>query len=249
MRVLFGLIFLTIMLFSCASHQGYMSTNAVIIDTEFQIVGTAVGQSKSWKLLGVGGVNRDALVFDAKKDLYSSIELKPGQALTNITVDMKKAYYLLFWMEKVTVTAEIVDFNPGKELNWQNYYSFQQRKGLSIGDPIYIKHKGEYHLRKIDKLDLDDILVVPDSTLILERDLRYPYSEVFHLKGKALYADKIIEYGQVIYLDPSGNMLSKEEADEDWAYKVLGISNRKALLWNKKEEKHKTIQALRIKSN
>ena len=51
---------------SCATHRGYLGANAVLVDNHFKILGVAIGEAESVKILGFGGLKKDALVFDVK---------------------------------------------------------------------------------------------------------------------------------------------------------------------------------------
>lgn len=60
--------------------------------------------------MGIGGLNKDALVYEAKIRLYKSINIKQGQALANISVDWRNGFYILFSKTKVTLSADIIEF-------------------------------------------------------------------------------------------------------------------------------------------
>ena len=113
MKSLKLLVAITIIIFttaSCAMHGGMMTGNASLSSNNFKIIKIATGSVSTKKILGIGGLSKDALVFEAKKDLLQNNPLKEGQALANVTVDFKTSYLLLVIKEKVTVTADIVEF-------------------------------------------------------------------------------------------------------------------------------------------
>ncbi len=95
---------------SCAIHSGMMTGNAAISDGNFKVVKVATGTAKATKVFGLGGLGKDALVFEAKKNLLTNYPLKEGQALANVTVDFKNSFIIIINVEKVTVTADIVEF-------------------------------------------------------------------------------------------------------------------------------------------
>jgi glycerol uptake facilitator-like aquaporin len=64
----FLFVFSLILFGSCAVHYGQLSTNAVIVDKNFHIVGVGIGESHTIKILGVGGLKKNAMVFEAKKN-------------------------------------------------------------------------------------------------------------------------------------------------------------------------------------
>ena len=111
LRKLLLFIIPALFLSSCANHSGMMTGNAHLKDKNFKVVGLAYGSDYTTKVLGIGGLNKDALVLNAKKNLYSNFPLKEGQALANVTVDFKKEWLIFVMKTKVIVSAEIVDFD------------------------------------------------------------------------------------------------------------------------------------------
>jgi hypothetical protein len=95
---------------SCAAHWGMMTGNASLSSNNFKIVKMASGTSKTTKILGIGGLGKNALVLEAKKDMMQNNPLKEGQALANVTVDIKTSFLFIVMTEKATVTADIVEF-------------------------------------------------------------------------------------------------------------------------------------------
>jgi Family of unknown function (DUF6567) len=95
---------------SCATHWGMMSGNASLASNNFKMIKIASGSSTATKVFGLGGLGKDALVLDAKKNLMENNPLKDGQALANVTVDFKNSIIFFVMIEKVTVTADIVEF-------------------------------------------------------------------------------------------------------------------------------------------
>ena len=96
---------------SCAIHTGMMTGNASLSHPNFKIVDVAVGTASTTKVFGIGGLKSDALVLQAKKNLFNKYPLKKGQALANVTVDFKRSAYFIVYTTKVTISADIVDFN------------------------------------------------------------------------------------------------------------------------------------------
>ena len=74
---------------SCATHLGMMTGNASLSSNNFKVVKIAAGHAKTTRIFGLGGLGKDALVLDAKKDLLQNNPLRDGQALSNVTVDFK----------------------------------------------------------------------------------------------------------------------------------------------------------------
>lgn len=95
---------------SCATHWGMMTGNASLSSNNFKMVKIASGTASTTKIFGFGGLAKDALVLNAKKDMMQNNPLKEGQALANVTVDFKNSILFFVMKGKVTVTADIVEF-------------------------------------------------------------------------------------------------------------------------------------------
>lgn len=95
---------------SCATHIGMMTGNASLSSNNFKVVKIASGTASTTKIFGLGGIAKDALVLDAKKDMLMNNPLREGQALANVTVDFKNSYIFFVNTVKATVTADIVEF-------------------------------------------------------------------------------------------------------------------------------------------
>lgn len=101
-----------LLLQSCAFHKGIMTSNVQLTDGNFRMVKTANGYAKATYILGIGGLKKNALVHNARKDMYLRYPLQPGQAFANISVDFKRAYFPLVGITSVYVTADVIEFGP-----------------------------------------------------------------------------------------------------------------------------------------
>lgn len=72
-----------------------------------------MGTAKTTHVFGIGGLKTQALVYEAKKDLYRSYPLSEGQAFANISVDFKRSYIFFVSKTIATLTADVVEFNEG----------------------------------------------------------------------------------------------------------------------------------------
>lgn len=94
------------LLFSCAIHSGSISSNLLDNNTIYE--DHASGATKTKYYLGLGGLSHNHMIESAKKVLYKNRPLKEGESYANFTVDIKRAYYLIFSEHTVTVSADIV---------------------------------------------------------------------------------------------------------------------------------------------
>ena len=235
-KTLLGLS-VVILLGSCATYQGALSSNAVIIDNKFRVIGVAVGESQSEKILGLGGLSRNAMVFEAKQNLYQQVKLLPGQALTNITVDFKNEFYFVYFRTKVTVTGEIIDFNGPDENADKNTYSIQNRLGFEVGELVFVNIKGQYQQRKIAFLGFKLLSVESATGDVAGLSLDFPYEQVFHTKGSFNYRKKSYSVGEKIEVDQA-----TENTTLTFKGKVVGIRKSYALIVSENGETYKQIE-------
>jgi hypothetical protein len=102
---------------SCAIHGGYVTNSAALGTYNFAYVKKSVqGISYATYVFGIGGLKKEALAEEARKDLLENYQLQDNQALINITVSYKRTLVLpFFWRNKCTVSASVVQFNPPGE--------------------------------------------------------------------------------------------------------------------------------------
>jgi len=95
---------------SCAFHSGMMNDSASLHGQDFELIGMAVGSAKTTQVLGIGGLDPDGLVLEAKREMYNLFPLRKGQAYANISVDFKRSFFPIVSTTKATVSADIVQF-------------------------------------------------------------------------------------------------------------------------------------------
>jgi hypothetical protein len=135
MRRLLNLSIATLLLASCAIHSGNTSSNAAVTDDNFRIMDLAIGQAQTTQVFGIGGLIPDALVLDAKRSMYRNYPLEAGQIYSNITVDYKRSFYLIVVTTMVTVSADVIQFNPSEAQKKADLFS-KQSSGLSKVVPM-----------------------------------------------------------------------------------------------------------------
>ncbi|MGD1893470.1 MAG: DUF6567 family protein [Cyclobacteriaceae bacterium] len=117
---------------SCSYHVGTIGGgSAVITDSSFSHIDFAYGTARTVNVLGIGGNQKDALVLEAKRNLYQNYKLQPKQAIGQTVVDFKRTIFLPVLITKVTVSAEIIDFSSntqGAETFTENLNEFTGTK-------------------------------------------------------------------------------------------------------------------------
>jgi hypothetical protein len=131
-----------LLLTSCAFHQGTFDSGVAITNNQFRIAGTARGSAYTFHILGIGGLSKDALVWEAKRDLYSKYPLAKGMSLTNVSVDRKFSFYGVAIRTEVVINADIIDFNPERfDLPYLGFYTQDSTFFPTEKLPINTSHK------------------------------------------------------------------------------------------------------------
>ena len=114
MRKFLGLILigLTLSLLSgCAVHSGYMNNSVSLSDANFNYVKQSIsGTVVTTQVFGIGALEKNAIIEEAKKEMLKENPLGPNQGLANITVNWKRAFYVVVIEVTCTVTADVVEF-------------------------------------------------------------------------------------------------------------------------------------------
>ncbi|MCA1764122.1 MAG: hypothetical protein LC664_14190 [Flavobacteriales bacterium] len=150
---------LSVLLASCAFHEGMISGSAALTNGDFRVLRIAQGSAKTVHVLGIGGLDPQALVYEAKLDMHYNNPLNPGQVFANFTVDFKRSFFPLVGTTIATVTAEVIEFNPADVEKADNYYKQQMEEKerlerldgksfLVTGDSVGVHFSGKFHRMK-----------------------------------------------------------------------------------------------------
>ena len=109
---------------SCAaSHSGNMLNSASLSTDNFYYVKTNVfASAECTYFLGLGGYEHEALVGEAKQNLYLKTRLSNNQALANVTVSWKTQVTFLGFVvrRKCTISADVVEFTSEQNASQKN---------------------------------------------------------------------------------------------------------------------------------
>lgn len=112
MKKLIFILPILLFLSSCFTlSDGNLGCSSAELSTNnFKYVSTVYGTATSSKFLGLGGLNR-GLVRKAVDELRK--DLKPNQALANMTIDKNNTFVLggLIINQTIYVSADIVEFD------------------------------------------------------------------------------------------------------------------------------------------
>ena len=128
---------------SCAFHSGTLTSNV----TDKPVVHTdiATGVASTNIVLNIGGLSKDALISEARKNMIRARPLEGAEQYNNIEVNIKNTYYIFGRKTKVTINADVIE--PKDSLDQPTYSDNYLKKiknpepngGLfSIGDSVLI---------------------------------------------------------------------------------------------------------------
>jgi len=107
MKRLLTALGLLLLMGSCAFHGGMMTAN-LLPNPESEIVGQGFGRAKTVHVLGIGGLDHQSLMADAKRNLYANRPLKKGETYANLVVNTRIIPWIMVIVTELTVTADIV---------------------------------------------------------------------------------------------------------------------------------------------
>jgi len=116
----------------------------------------AVGYSKSTYVLGIGGLKRDAMLNDAKRNLYLSYPLKPNQIFDNLTLDKKITYVVLYSKVEMILVADVVELDSNRRSTMSEQYrevlsqsGIKSKNYFSNYEPVLLLEKGKAYKGRI----------------------------------------------------------------------------------------------------
>lgn len=151
----FWAIFFTATFSSCAFHSGNISSGSPV---DCPMKGIVSGEASTYKLFGLGGLNKNALILEAKKDLYETHFYSKKVKLTNFSVDFKTTFLLIYSSTVATVSADLYECGTPETAS-QESFSSPLINGYSEGDSI-IYEFGRFFKGKINAISSDDKFLV-----------------------------------------------------------------------------------------
>ena len=149
---------------SCVTyHHGAISSSTVSRTVKYQDI--AIGVSQINKFWGFGGVSKDALVLEARREMIKNRPLRSKEQYLNFTVDFKHTFWPIFSQTKVTMCADVVSFSNDStgEVYSTKYKDKLLGKSLSnelfaIGDSVLFNKTHEGVIISIEDVDIVRVL-------------------------------------------------------------------------------------------
>lgn len=233
---IFSLFTFALLFNSCAFHSGVMTGSAALSDANFKVVDYAIGTSETFKVFGLGGVATDALVLEAKRNLYKNYPLENGQALANVSVDFKRSFFPIVSINKVVISADIVDFNEdaivkSKNTEFPIKLDNERENDLRLSsEMVYFEKHGELKLGKIVGYGETKVKVMLHSDLNRLRIKRLPIRKLFFKnKNDAVIKTDFNIGDQISYVDET-NKENSEIADVMLFGTIVGLGQKAAII-------------------
>ena len=217
-------ILVLIIVSSCATHQGSISSSA--ISGNFKYEDIVFGISQTEKYFGIGGISRDALVLEAKQNMITNRPLGRNEEYANYTLDFKRTYFLFYNQTKVTMSADVIKFvndtssNPYSETYKNKIFKKRYVNDLfSVGDSIIDGNLNEGAI--ISFTDTDQVKVMYTNQ---QNHIRTGTVSIYSIyaKNKSYKGFKIGDYCIEIFRNTSG--------ERRLNVKVLGVGLNSVLI-------------------
>jgi hypothetical protein len=169
---LFFVVVIAIMSSCFSIHKGNIAGSVAINSPNFIYVKQNIsGESSATYILGIGGLERESLIAEAKEDLAANHPLKGKQVYANYSTNFKTSIYLgLVIIVKCYLTADVVQFTepgyqessiavppPGKV----------QGRGDTIGDGVGLDSLLEIRKRNaLESLNTEGLMLVFADTAL-----------------------------------------------------------------------------------
>lgn len=112
------LLFTVISLGSCGFHNAHSlnvqnnSTNVELSKKNFKVIGQVKGSASHTYVIGFGGLEKRALLDEAKRQLYENAKLEgTSKAIINTTVEYHTMFITELYVKRtVTVSGWVIEF-------------------------------------------------------------------------------------------------------------------------------------------
>ena len=167
---------------SCAYHTGTLSSSTSSSNVIYEDV--AMGVATTSNFFGIGGTNKDGLIYEAKKNLINNRPLQKNEEYLNFTIDFKRTNYLFINTVKVTVTSDVVSktndtFKPiySEKYKSKVLYNVKDSTFFAVGDTII-----DQKLRKgiiLSILPNNKVIVLNKSKNYFEKTRKYNINSIY----------------------------------------------------------------------
>ncbi len=153
MNLRFPVIYIFIPLISgCAIHHGMITTTHPDIPAKkYTYIDIAVGYSQATYWFDFGGLEKEVLVQEAKRNMLLSYPLQPNQLLTNATLDIKTSMIWPFRRVQAIAVADVIELDTSYSITYGEHYPntyFPHFYSISLGESILFADSDNQQLGK-----------------------------------------------------------------------------------------------------
>jgi len=130
------LLTLTALTGGCAFHSGQLVADVPPAPVEHRDI--AVGIASTTKVLWMGGLDKDALIHEARQEMIHNRPLVDDESYNNYSIDFKRSYFFIGTKTKVTITADVIA--PKDTITLPSYtskYLSEMNEGYSRYDTLF----------------------------------------------------------------------------------------------------------------
>ncbi len=243
---------LVLLMSSCAVHSGMISNSQLGSKKYYQFEDISAGYAKATYFLGIGGLRKDALINDAKRNLYLSYPLKPNQVFDNITLDRKTTYILPFSKVEVILVADVVELDSGHQLSMRDRYlkaltqSAIRSKGyLSNYEPVLLLENGQAYPGRVVSINRGNATIFYINSDGFIRVGSIPYRGIYKISNLVELQSKVgVNIGDVWTF----SLHRSNSTSYNLQGKVIGINSDFLLIENKSGAQSLRINEIRSKN-
>lgn len=212
---LFLLLTALIALNGCTSiYNGNIAGSTVISNGTYRHLGTVTASNRCVYVFHIGGNGKNSQIIKLKEDLQKRYPLRYGLAWTNVAVEMKTGFFVLWDVRKATLSVDLVDFWPDTNTAYSNYNGYYLNDSVFIPTPQNIAQIDNYQTYNVfyrlaflnaskqnalatglSKAEYDDV--------VLDKEI------VFYYRRKPIYGIvnwKEDNYASIDYIDENGKL-------------------------------------------
>ncbi|MBX2962345.1 MAG: hypothetical protein KF687_07520 [Cyclobacteriaceae bacterium] len=213
-----------------------MVTNSRLNDGKisYQYEDVAVGYSKASYFLGLGGLRKDAMLNDAKRNMYLSYPLKPNQFFDNITLDKKVTYVLPFSKVEMILVADVIELDSGYRMNKGAGYletltrSAVKSKGdLSNYEPVLLVENARANGGRVVSINKRNATVFYVNADGLIRVGNKRYSDIYKITNLESVQMKV---GVQLGVERNFILMRNDKSSYSLRGKVIGMNRDRLLL-------------------
>lgn len=105
---------------------------------------TAHGSSQTTHFLGLGGMNREALLLEARMNMLNSYPLEKGELIGQTLVDVKKVIFFPYSSQKVTMSADYLSLGEVDSIAYTTALDKPFDVDFVPGETVIIWCQGSY---------------------------------------------------------------------------------------------------------